>query len=401
MARLKKEPASTTAPSGAVDLQAGLDKLLAIASKAGDPTILASDIPASWRYMDFCDVTVPGRPCLPMEYLFGTRGLLAGRLVMIVADEAVGKSSMLYLLYGMMQRTCSVWGEHHDTEQALMPPDRIHALGCDPSRLLTVNPGSLEAATAEMSSFVQRVRTQIDVERKIPICLSLDSISAAAEAEIDDVTGEVDGDKGLGKHARTISQFLRGQLRYLAISDVALMFTAQWRANINLDPMRGGNPHKTKTFIAERPCRFHASWLLDMTKYKLDDGGVNVGDRIMITMDKNKLAPKARTMELHLYRDRKPAWDFTKANIDLLFGSGSPLPEGKFESGGGWYKCDGIGDGKKMRAEDFVNAFYTNEALIMECRERLKIRGFGFKFETDYAIPAELEKQDAEEKPNG
>ena len=384
MARLKKESANPTAPSGAVDLQAGIDKLLAIAAKSKEIVLRVSDAPNTWRYLDFVDITAPGRPCLPMEYFFGTRGLLCGRVVHFTAEEATGKSSVIYLLYGMVQRTGGAWMMHYETESAIAPPDFIYHLGCDPGKLLSNKPHSVNECLTHAETWIQTVRANVDPDRKLPIILGIDSVSGLAAGDMNLDTGESDGDASLGKHAREFAKFFREKLDYVERQDALVLASAQLKANINTDPKRGGNPGKKHSSIAEGAFKYHASWIVEMNHWRLEEDGFNVGERIMLTTIKNKLSGKGRTMELHLYRDRPMAWDFTKANTDLLFGSYSPLPAGKFASGGGWYKCDGVGDGKNMRAEDFVNAFYANAALVMECRERLKIRGFGFKFEKDY-----------------
>jgi RecA/RadA recombinase len=322
-----------------------------------------------------------------MEYFFGTRGLLCGRVVHFVAEEATGKSSMIYLMYGMTQRTSQAWDLHYETESAIAPPDFVYHLGCDPTKVLFERPHSVDECLTAAEEFVKTVRKDIDPQKKLPIIVGIDSVSGLASGEMNMDTGETETDASLGKHARAFAKFFREKLDYFEYNDAVILSSAQLKANINTDVKKGGNPHKKHSSIAEGAFKYHASFIVEMNHYKLEENGVNVGERVRMIMTKNKLAPKNRIMELELYRDRPVAWDFNKANTNLLFSCDSPFKPGTFTAVSGWYKCDAVAGGKNMRGPDFVDAFYSDTALVMECRERLKIRGFGFKFETDYELP--------------
>jgi RecA/RadA recombinase len=195
----------------------------------------------------------------------------------------------------------------------------------------------------------------------------------------------------MGKHARAFSKFFRGKLDFFEYADAFLMASAQLKANIQTGFQVPG-ASKTTT-IADGPFKFHSSWIIHMTHRKLKENDVDVGEQVVCTMTKNKLAPKNRKLVIHLYRDGR-GWDFTKANIDLLFSNTSPFPD-EFSGSGGWYRHSEINDGKNLRAPQFVEAFYAHPTLLDRCREKLRIRGFGYDFETNYSFDGPQEDNDA------
>lgn len=370
-----------------MNINAGLDFLIKKTEKNAKHSsriFRAADAPSTWRYVDFIDVTT-GTACLPLEYFFGTRGLLCGRVVKFDALEATGKSSLMYMFYGMGQRTGGIWANHNETESAVTPPDFIASLGCNPKNLIIEKPGSVDKCLDGAEEFVRNIRNEVDTELEYPIVVGIDSVSSLGSGAMDLDTGDVDGDKSKAKHARAFSEFFREKLEYFDYNQTVIMASAQLKAYISMGPMSGDNPNKKTTSIAEGAFKYHASWILNMKHFKLEENGSDVGERIMAKMEKNKLAPKGREMEFHLYRDGR-GWDFTKANINLLFGTYSPLATLGIthKAGGGYYYCDLIGGGKGRRAKEFVEEFYQVPGLLDQCREALKIRGFGFDFENKY-----------------
>ena len=57
----------------------------------------------------------------------------------------------------------------------------------------------------------------------------------------------------------------------------------------------------------------------------------------------------------------------------------------------GGYSAPLVSDKVLKDANEFVNALYSNEELLMKIREHLRIRGFGFSFETKYTVTDEEE----------
>jgi RecA/RadA recombinase len=349
----------------------------------------ASNAFADAVYLDFQDPKT-GTACLPLEYMFGTRGLIAGRLTNMVALEAVGKTSRVVMFIGMFQRTADTYTLYAETEETPLPPDRLEELGANPYSILMLDPPSMESCLDSMTDTVKSIRNEVDPEMHHPIVACIDSVSSLAEKETDVETGEESGNNGTAQHSRQFSKFFRNKLNYFKHNNVCLFTTNQEKEVIG----SGFGFTNETSHMAKKPIRYHASWDFDL---------INIRDKeivkdpvneqcIRIRCTKNKLAPKGRAIDIMMYRDER-GWDFTKANRDLLFGSNTPFEPGTFSSGSGFYRHDRIQSktGKGVPFDEFITRFYEDEELLMQCRERLKIRGYGFPFEARFLNDKEEE----------
>jgi RecA/RadA recombinase len=392
MVRKKKE----AAPDGAMTLDAGFDKLLELAEKDAkrkSDFYRAADEMSTWRYVDFCDLS-KSRPCLPLEHLHGTRGFLCGRVVKYDSNEQAGKSSILLMNIGMAQKTTGVWASLWETEKTVPPPDYVFSVGCDPKRLLISKPDTVDSCTDEMVDFIRTVRVGIDPDKKHPIYVGVDSISGLGANELEVNEGDKKSKAGLGFHSRMFAKFFREKFKLCSRDDVVFFASAQIKANISTSSMPGmGGGGKKTTSMAEAPFAFHATWRIHLYHSTArDTDGRELGEMITMFVEKNKLGPKHRSLKVLLRNfedvpEGESRWDFTQANIDLLFGPNCPFEDEEYKNAGGWYSHRALNGGKSMHKEDFVNKFYENEELIMRCREKLRIRGFGFDFETHYDRP--------------
>jgi len=380
----------------------GLMQLVEKDAKHKSTFYRASSVGSDWRYIDFIDLANK-RPCLPLEWLYGTRGFLTGRIVKYLSNEAAGKSSVLLMNVGMAQATGGVWPCIWETEKTVPPPDYIHSLGCDPKNLLLQAPDTVKECLSGIPAFIKTIRGKnVDPDKEFPILLGIDSVSGLGANAVDIEEGDKKSEDSLGYHARQFSKFFREAFKLCAREDAILFATAQEKANIETGGMPGAKPRggsKKNTSIADAPFAYHASWIIKLYhKQAVKDDGTVEGELVTMLSTKNKLAPRQRLvnvlMRKHSLAGDEPVWSFSQATVQLLFGPSSPFDQDKCQSGGGWYRHDALG-GSNYRLEDFVDAFYSNEALLMEVREKLRIRGFGFKFETDYAN--EEERNDAEE----
>ena len=387
------KPKAKAAAAQSTSPDAGLASLLKMAEKnAATKGKMSRASEAKEDYVDFVDITSKSpRPCILLEYLFSTRGLSTGRVVKIDAEEATGKSSLLYLLYGGAQRGVGAYILNHETERALMPPDRIARLGCDPSKLMLYRPGDLDDCLKSSKQFVLNVRQMLDKPMAYPIFIGIDSVSSVAGTECDPVTGEpLDAKgKGLGYHARRFSEFFRDELGFLAANRVVLLGTGQSKTGFNTLP--GGRQMASgKTALAEGTFKFHSSWIISMKRQNSEKPG---GEFIVCTSAKNKMGPKRREIKLLLYNDER-CWDFAFGTASLLFSTMSPFDaKDKWTSNAGRYTHARVGKGSSLCAEDFVDAFYQNEELVMQCREAWKVRGFGLPFE-NIEMPWDQDSED-------
>lgn len=363
---------------------------------------VASQEVEGWKYVDFIDLTKK-RPCLPLEYLYGTRGFLIGRIVKYDSNEAAGKSSVILMNIGMAQATRQVWPCLVETEKAVPPPDYMNSLGCDPRKLFLAQPDRVDECIDVIEQFVRTIREGVDAAKQYPIYIAIDSVSGLGVKDntLDANKDDERGGGGVGYHAREFSKFFREDYKLCESQDAVIFASAQLKSSI--DGGGGFNDGPRTTTLAAKPFEFHATWRIRLWhgSYKDKDTGEYLGELISMLTEKNKLAPKNRLVKFLLRRPEliKPgetAWDFTEANMELLTGPACPWTDKEFRSGGGWYSHVALNGGKNMRKEDFLDAFYADQALLTQVREKLRIRGFGFKFETQYGIETEEQADDGE-----
>jgi RecA/RadA recombinase len=374
-----------------------------------------ADQSANWRWIDFQDPKT-GQPCLLMEWLWGARGFLAGRMLKIEAEEGVGKSSFMMWMYGAAQKTCNAWCVHAEGELATAPYDFIASFGCDPACIMApeLDKRAIDECFNKLDWVAYQIRRPaakegdkvIDPEGKYPIIMGVDSVSsfgAAANME-DDGVAIASSQGGLGTHARFLSQWFRDKWSAQAKRDVFLMVIAQVRDKIDTGPSFPGGPPKKKemTTLAARPLNFHCSYRLYLRASEIrhkdgPDAGKAYGELITFKVTKNKLSPKGNTIQIPLIWNH--GFQMEEATVNLLnMLSPISLPNGsKFvlnKKAGGWIDVPMLQD-KAFKAgsdAEILAGIYANNDLLMQLREALRIRGFGFEFETRYTqSTAEIE----------
>ena len=373
---------------------------------------------ANWRWIDFCDPLF-NSPCLLLEYMWGARGMLAGRMMKIEAEQGVGKSSYMMLQYAMAQKMHNAWCIHAEGEGATAPPDFIASFGCDPDKIITqqLQVRSIEACFNTLDFQTSTIRRQpsgsddkdvIDPDKKYPILCGVDSISsfgAEDNMEEDGTTEVSQGGGALGMHARFMGKFFRDRWSLFENRDVFMMIIAQLRAKMDLGPKFPGAPPQPQgekqTTLAAQPLNYHASYRLDMRskplKYGPEKGYEQYGELVTLKVVKNKLSPKGKSVEVPLVWNS--GFDMVMPTFTFLSTMGAiTLPSGgTFElhkKSGGWIDCEALGvkNATTGAERDIVLKLYANQDLLMALREALRIRGFGFKFETNYQMTqAEIE----------
>lgn len=365
---------------------------------------------ANWRWIDFCDPLF-NSPCLLLEYLWGARGMLAGRMMKIEAEQGVGKSSYMMLQYAMAQQMHDAWCIHAEGEGATAPPDFIASFGCNPDKIITqqlsvrsiescFNTLDFQTATIRRPATGSDDKDVIDPDKVKPILAGVDSISsfgAEDNMEEDGTTEVSQGGGALGMHARFIGKFFRDRWSLFENRDVFMMIIAQLRAKMDLGPKFPGAPQQPQgdkqTTLAAAPLNYHATYRLDMRSKPLKHGPEQqyqqYGELVTFKVVKNKLSPKGKSVEVPLVWNA--GFDLVMPTFTLLSTMGPiQLPSGgTFElnkKGGGWIDCPALGveNAKTGSERDIIMKLYANKDLLMALREAFRIRGFGFKFETNY-----------------
>lgn len=398
--------------------QTGLDGLIqAVQSAAKSNTAIgaASTITRlskhadDWKWVDFCDPHT-GYPVLALEYLFGTRGLLCGRFYKIEAMDGVGKSAFCFLAFGAGQRTCDATCIHLESEHATPTADYIASYGCDPAEIIQAQPGSLGRALYLGEELVNKAKRKPksgedpnDLLDK-PIILSMDSISGfSSDEDLDGEASENSNVGGLGYHARKMSAFFRDFGWWLKERDVVLIGTAQLREKIDTSgpftagPSTRGLNDNEPTTMAAKPLNYHATGQLQMSAKKLwepvspgSTEKVNTGSLVTFKLVKNKLGWAYRKVPpVALRRDQgfdftMQSYDFVKDNSPWFDDDGQIV---SIETRGSWYVCEKYeikGQGEETKRE-IMDRLLTDEETVMRIRKVMRIRGFGFDFETSYA----------------
>jgi RecA/RadA recombinase len=406
-------PKKKMTPTPTTRAAALVDRLTKNSKKERD-IYCASDIMKGWRYVDFRNPQY-GIPCLALEYLFGCRGLLAGRIIKLQASYGVGKSSFMWLMYAAAQQPgCDAFCYHIETEGAPPPPDFIASFGCDPSNLATGQPKSLEQCFELLDETMAEIRgglggginpetgrkqkskytDPLDPDCEVPIVIGIDSFSALGlETEVEEDILDMRKTSALAEHSRKLSKYMRDRTDRFKKGQALLMLAAQQKSKINTGMSRGAGSDKTT--LADSVIGFHATYALEMQSYPYKDkAGNDIGDRIIVKTTKNKLSPKNRVIDLYLVRNH--GFDLAKTDFEFITKhSDSPLKEVTYKHSHG-VTCKPLSDKSFPDEGSFLKALYANEELIKGVRQALRIRGFGFDFETKY-VPSASELEDNEQ----
>ena len=387
--------------------------------KANNPdrdVYCASDLMKNWRFIDFRNPAL-GLPCIGLEWYFGARGLLAGRIMKLQAKYGVGKSSFMWLVYASGQvPTCDAYCYHIESEAAPPPPDFIWSFGCDPSKLVTEQPKSLEQCFNFMDEIICHVRgglkgginpetgkqqkskfdDPMDPNMEAPIIMGVDSVSAlgletSVEADIIDMRAT----EAIAAHSKKLGIYFRDRSERFKLTQTLVMMAAQEKAVIKTGgpfSHQAGDNKKNST-LGDTPIGFHSTYVVEMhnNKYVNKDTGEDLGERITCFTTKNKLSPKHRTIELFLVRDH--GFDLVKTDMEFLTKHPASPLAGHIARSAHGVKSDLVADKSFKDDMEFLQTFYANADLVMACREKMRIRGFGFNFETKY-MPSQQEIED-------
>ena len=359
--------------------------------------------PDRWRYIDFLNPQL-NTPCIALEWLFGGRGLLAGRVLQMRAKYSKGKSSFMYLTYAAAQQLSDAFCFHVETEGAIAPADYIYSFGCDPDNLAVAEHNSLEECFENLDEVVARIRggfggqkgatgqwsgtkftDPLDEKMEVPIVIGVDSFSALGlDEQVREDVADMTKTPGISQHARKLRDYLRRRTQRFKKAQALLMLTSHETASIQTGPAAFGGGGSKKSALAQEAMGIHATYIVDVNSkpWKDKNSGERIGDIVMLTTEKNKLSPRGRTINMYL----KWNYGFDLATTDaefLLKHSASPLASiSKRRSQG--ISCPAISDKSIKSNEDFVTQLIANEDLFTGIREGLRIRGLGFDFETNY-----------------
>lgn len=274
-----------------------------------------------------------------LDYIISNRpngGIPVGKLTEIVGEEASGKSLLCAHIIANTQKKGGI-AIYLDTESAANP-DFMKRLGVDISKLVYLQPGSIEECYEAIEKTMVMARAK---NTTCPITIIWDSTAASPpKAELE---GDYDPNSRIGLAAKAHAKGMRKLTLNVAFDKVTLVFTNHLKVKIGVmfgDPM---------TTSGGKAIPYHASVRIRLTKsteLKDEKNDKEVfGIHTYAKVFKNRLGPPMR-----------------KCAFDILFAHGvddaSSVREYLWERGiitkaAGWLKMDVNGQERKFRSTDW------------------------------------------------
>lgn len=291
------------------------------------------------------DVEVIPTGSLALDVALGIGGFPRGRVVEIFGPEGSGKTTLALHAAAEAQKKGGIVA-FIDAEHAL-DPTYAEKLGVDVENIFISQPDSGEDALEIAETLVRS--NAIDL-------IIIDSVAALVpRAELE---GEM-GDAHIGLQARLMSQALRKLTSAISRSKTCTIFINQLRMKIGV---LFGNPETTP---GGKALKFYSSIRVDIRKKSsITRGEEQIGNRVKVTVVKNKLAPP-----------------FRKAEFDILFGEGISqegcildlgTDTGIIQKSGSWYSYNNIqlGQGRE-NARQFLKD-PKNRSLRDEIEQKIR-----------------------------
>jgi recombination protein RecA len=280
---------------------------------------------------------------LALDMALGVGGVPRGRVTEIYGPEGSGKTTLCQHIVAEAQRAGGV-AAYIDMEHALDP---LYAAKCgvNVDELYISQPDTGEQALEIEEALVRS--GAIDV-------IVVDSVAALVpQAEIE---GEM-GDSHPGLQARLMSQALRKLSGAIKTSNTAMVFTNQLRQKIGV---MYGSPETTPGGLA---LKFYASVRLDMRHVQsIKDEGEAIGNRVLVKVKKNKVAPPFRECEFDIMYDQGISKEGDVLDLGVQLGI--------IEKRGSFYlyKEDRLGQGR----ETVKQALRENAGLCLEIENAIR-----------------------------
>lgn len=235
------------------------------------------------------------------HYVIGCGGYPCRRLTEIVAEEGIGKSSLLFAAFAAAQE--DGYNTHYIETENRLNRERVAQFGVDLDRLGLDEPPWLEKLLTNLEVVLDAAKLS-----KTPTLVGWDSIAACpTEAE---VKQGLTGKQAVAERARVLSQAIRVASEKVASSNVALVCVNQLRTNIGVafgDNQRSVGGNALAYFGSVR--------LRLMGGTSIKRGAYHIGKAPVILGYKNLFAPPFRKARIFLVYDE--GWSNDRTMIEF------------------------------------------------------------------------------------
>lgn len=300
--------------------------------------------------MTFSDIGIEEVNCIDPGSLRLAKALGGGwprgRVSILWGGYSAGKSTCCLHACANAQRE-GLTVAYIDMEHAL-DIGYAKSLGCDMDNLILSQPDNGTQACSIIKELAMAGACDLIILDSIAACLT--------EAEIN---GEL-SDANIGSQAKLMSAFFRQTVPALEKSNCALICTNQVRQKPGVmfgspDVMPAG---KAAEFAASIICRLTRI----ASKVEKDKNGEAVANQIRIKVEKNKVAPPFKEVELNIYYGK--GFDQSSEIFDIA------VDFGLIEKAGAWFSYNGekIGQGA-VKAKEWLN---DNAEIREDITKRVK-----------------------------
>ena len=287
-----------------------------------------------------------------VDNALGVGGFPKGRIVEIYGPESSGKTTLAIHAIAESQKKGGI-AAFIDAEHAF-DPAYAQKLGVNTNDLLVAQPDNGEQALEIADNLIRSGAIDIIV---------IDSVAALTPRS--EIEGEM-GDSKMGLHARLMSQALRKLTSTISKTGCCCVFINQLREKIGV---MFGNPETT---TGGNALKFYASVRLDIRRIsQIKEGDNVIGNRVKVTVVKNKVSPP-----------------FRQAEFDLLYGQGiSKVGEiidlgvdlSVLKKSGSWFSYNDtkLGQGRDAVKQILADNPELSEELESKVRAALKAKENG------------------------